>query len=329
MSKNKIKNWAIDDEKIELFMEEVLRKHLLPNARKKSAGAIGPYEAKKFNYANIHLADSFSIYKDSRYYYDGEYKFTHFTSLPNAINIIRDKKIRMYDLNGMDDKNEFYYGGEIFKNNNREYLTEEIKSNIFILSICKYNSEKSETLTQWREFGHDGNGIAIVFRFNKNFRNHWVHFVLSEIYYQPKEIKNLEAAWKAYLNFKTKYNFTVNTCNEIFYKILGFHKLPIYKNENEVRLIYNEGFSLHDVPNKKIKDIKGGKLTPYIELDIEWDKNGSNYKLPLELKKHEPLMKMIYPHIEIEKVILGYRLSNKSKRDIGEVISFHSTNYKN
>lgn len=324
MSEQPKRKSSLDDEKIELFISEVVRKNLLPNAKFASAFAMGAAGVDKFSYASVDLSDSFANYRKSNYFFDGAYKFIHYTSVPKLLSIIRDKRIRLYDLRGMDDKDEFDFGHKVL-NKKSSYLTKEAKKRIFCLSMCKYElEEKEQSLNMWRQFGLDGHGIGIVLEFAKSHRSSWIHYILSQVHYGDHTLKKLYKTCEVYVEFSKKYNFTIRNFDEFLYKLFCFHKQHIYKDEKEVRLIYNNDFRTSQ-PTKGIADLNSKlQKSSYHELELEWDRwktfNG-------DYQKYQERVKTIYPYVSIDKIIFGYRISNSNKYNIVETVSVYKSNF--
>lgn len=317
--------FALDTEKIELFLNEVIRKNLLPNFKYSGASAMGSAKLVKFNYASIRPSDNFTSYRNSKYYLNGPYKFIHYTSIPKLISIIRDKKIRLYDLNGMDDKDEFNFAHKIL-NKDWQLDSIEAKSRIFSLSMCKYElEEKEQSLNMWRQFGGDGNGVGIVLNFSKKYRGNWNRFVLSEVHYGESSLKKLKQTYDSYLDYCKKHKFTISNFNELLYKLLCFHKQQIYKDEKEVRLIFNSGFNSYSSVNAKADLSHKFQKTSYCELEIESERWK---RLTGEHENYQKLAQKIYPYVTIDKIILGYRLSENERMSVVEAFSTYRSNYK-
>lgn len=325
MEEKKRHRSALDDEKIKLFMNTVVKKHLLPNARYGSASALGPAGAEKFNYANIDLSDSFNIYRKSKYYYEGNYRFIHYTSITKLLSIIREKKLRMYDLRGMDDKDEFGFAyGSVLRDS--ESFIENIKPKVFCFSMCEYEvEEKKKSLNLWRQFGADGYGAGIVIEFNKKDRSEWFRYMLSKVHYGERYLDKLKTTKAAYEAFRTEHTFSVQNVDEFFYKLFCFHKQDIYREEQEVRFLYNEGFSYHDKESELLDISSKMKLTSYHELAIEDDRWEIDKG---EDRKYYERMRRIFPYITVKAVVLGYRLSNNQKWEIADALRPYLENYK-
>lgn len=86
MSEQPKRKSALDYEKIELFISEVC-KNLLPNAKFKSVYAMGAEGVEKFRHASVDLSDSFANYRKSNYYFNGTYKFIHYTTVPKLLSV--------------------------------------------------------------------------------------------------------------------------------------------------------------------------------------------------------------------------------------------------
>lgn len=315
----------LDHEAIEHFLTEVL-KHFLPNAQYKSAGYFGSADATRASHINMDLADSNEINVGSNYFYTKKYSFLHYTSVQALLNILKEKKIRLYNLCGMDDKEEF----EIPLNYSQQKLTKfdirEIKKRIFCFSMCQTELEaKEESLPQWRNYAQDGQGVCIELSFNKTFAKEWVHFMLSKVYYHEKSLDTFVKMEALYNEFKVKYDLTITNFDEMFYKYFAFHKSKIYSSEKEVRLLYCQGFHYYDEPPIKFDVTRSNKKTSYIELDLEWtwDEETKNF---IKSQGIEPTN--IRPIVSIDKIIFGYRLSNEAKRDIADVCHSHCSSFK-
>lgn len=315
---------ALDNEKIELFISEVVRKNLLPNAKFAKAFVMGAAGVEKFNSARVDLSYSFTNYRKSKYYFNGPYKFIHYTTVSKLLSIIRDKRIRLYDLRAMDDKDEFDFGHKVL-NKQSSYTSNEAKKHIFCLSMCKYElEEKEQSLNMWRQFGSDGHGIGIVLNFSRIHRSNWIHYILSQVHYGEQPLKKLYKTCEVYNEFSKKYNFKVMNFDKFLYKLFCFHKQHIYKDEKEVRLIYNSGFPTLQ-PAEGIADLNGKlQKASYHELELEWDRWK---RFTDEHQKYQEIAKTIYPYVTIDKIIFGYRIQNPERRNIEETVSEYKSNY--
>jgi hypothetical protein len=224
----------------------------------------------------------------------------------------------------MDDKDEFDFGHRMIRSGSAG-VNVNAKKHVFCLSMCKYELEEGEqSLNMWRQFGLDGHGVGIVFDFKKTHRNKWVNFILSQVYYGEESLHKLYKTYKFYNDFSRKYNFNVTNFDEFLYKFYCFHKQHIYKDEKEVRLIYNTGFKGLD--QKKVNDDLNSKFkrTSYFELELEWEKWTT---LTGENKKYQEIAKSLYPYVTIDKIIFGYRLTKDAKFNLSETIFSYKEKY--
>ncbi len=312
-----------DKEAISAFYQKVL-KEIIPNASHKSLSYVGP-PTTKAGAIYLDLADTNDINKGSRYYYTKPYKFIHYTSLSNAINILRSKVIRLYSLNGMDDKQELSVSTKWLNKEISDYELAEIKKKIFCFSMCEIETEtKRRSLPMWREYSQDGLGIGLVFSFDKKYANDWVHYMVSKVHYNEIFLKPFLEMHNKYNEFRKEHLLTITSFDEMFYKYYSFHKHPIYSHEKEVRLLYNQGFGLSDKPAVHY-DILRGQKTCYLELELEWEWDKKTYDF-IRSQSIEP--KNVVPKITVDKVILGYRLSNTTKWEIADTIRELTKLYK-
>ena len=310
----------LDDNAIDCFFSEVL-KGLLPKGRHQSASYFGPAEATRAGQINLDLSDSNEINEDSDYFYTKKYSFIHYTSFSNLLSILKEKKIRLYNLCGMDDIEEFEVPLGKISHVLSDYEVNEIKQKIFCFSMCETEIEyKKDSLPLWRSYAQDGYGVGIVFTFNKRFAKKWIHAMLSKVYYDPKHLDKFRKIELLYKKFKEKHKLAISNFDEMFYKYFAFHKSLIYKSEKEVRLVYCEGFHSYNKPTIKLDVTRRYKKTSYIELDLEWE-------LPNSLKQIGATN--IRPIIRIDKILFGYRLSNGTKWDLADVCNSYLANFKN
>lgn len=315
----------IDQNAVEHFHSDVIH-YLLPNARHKSTFYFGGADVIRASNIKIDLADANAINEGSPYYYNNDYKFIHYTSVSSLINILRNKSLRLYDLSGMDDQLEFEVPLKYLEKKLSEYDIKSIKSKIFSLSMCELGLEtKQQSLQAWQKYGNNGSGVGVVLNFNKEHCNEWINFMLSKVFYTEASMKKLRHVEKLYDKFKKDYNLTVNNFEQILFKYYAFHKHKIYSAEREVRLIYNQGFNHYDSP-KCFYDINNHfNKTSFIELELEWD---SDNKFKDKFLAEGLKVPMIKPFITVENILLGYRLSNKAKYELFEVIADLTKTYK-
>lgn len=267
-----------------------------------------------FNYRTWWFPQENYKLKGSPFYQDKTNDFIHFTSIENLYSIINTGNIRLYNLVNMDDKFELEYG--LKKLNFRRKIS-SVKEELFCLSLCKANKILTNITNEhllWKLHGRNGHGAIIRLSF-KNDLNTWLNYHLSDVFYNTKIANSIK-----------KLNRTLK--NEgIESKICSFFKLPIYKFENETRLVFDGRISFIAIQ----KNPEGQMIYPkyyfdkfhkkdnilYVELPIfNFNKsNLENYKVPNLVGVDFEM-----PKIEISEIILGYRFSEDDKNNIEEII---------
>jgi hypothetical protein len=310
----------IDSSKIKLFEKEVL-KGILPNMRWMSVGGLAPASATILNSLNYTPSESKGIYKGSDYDYKGSYKFIHYTSIQNLISILRDKQIRMYNLGSMDDRDEFSFAFNHTGLKENHY-SGEAKNKLFVLSMCNYEVEETEqSFNIWRQYGLNGDGCGIVFKFKKTFSENWLNFILSSVHYGENSIVEIVECIMRYYAFKKKENFEIRNFERLLYNLLPLHKRSIYKDELEVRLLFDAGVNrVNKTNNNKINiDVnRRGKASSFINLELE--KSFSAEFLNQFDQRERSLLLKLYPYIEIDKIIFGYRVAQSAEQEIVQAV---------
>lgn len=149
--------------------------------------------------------------------------------------------------------------------------------------------------------------------------------MLSKIHHANTTHRKFQAIDEMYNEFKVKYNFTVNSFDNILYKYFSFHKYNRYNVEKEVRLIYWQGLSHYDKPAAHVDVNKKNEKTSFIELELEWDWTKKQRESFEEDGKSLP---MVRPVINFDKIIFGYRIANNAKYEMAEVIQELTKNYR-
>jgi hypothetical protein len=244
---------------------------------------------------------------NSEYYYKGELKFVHFSSLFAIQSILKSKTIRLYNLYKLEDPREYSFAGDLITFNQEN--KEDAKTNMFLFAMCNKNiltGPPEYEFNMWRIYGQNGGGVCIQFDFSLNPQTNWRDYFLSEVHYGASSKTNLESIknlLQKYENEKPKTEIDLG-------QIVAFHKSNLYRLESEVRLLY-------DNRERKIlkasiyRDSDGNQVAPRIELDLtESVSNNKEIKyleLPIYHEKFQPVFtpnKIPIP--KIEKIILGH-----------------------
>lgn len=316
---------CIDDENVERFKKRCIEP-FFPNARPVTISGIGPASMEKFGSVEIEFGSSFENLIGSPYQYTDSYKFLHFTTLKALLNILKEGRIRMYNLREMDDPRELNYATE---NLGIKYTCKYEKAwktdGYYALSMFKKSIEKQKkSLNAWRTYGDDGNGVALELTFHKKHAQYWHGFALSRMYYGEKGFEHFKQFQNAYKHFQEEVGFGIDNFDELFNLVWGFHKTGTYTTEDEVRLLYTlRGLTVYSdaLLDKRKKehpaihlDVTSKKMpTDYFELQLNYD-GWKQWKNHPYIKPQE--IKQIYPAVSISKVIFGYRLSEKQKKSI-------------
>ncbi|HAD98148.1 MAG TPA: hypothetical protein DCG19_12130 [Cryomorphaceae bacterium] len=167
-----------------------------------------------------------------RYYVDTKEKtFLHFTSLEALMSIVNERSLRMYNLLGVNDQEEYKYSAEGFN----KYLRHDVdwvKEHSFSLSLTDHENLESEHF--WNsEYSSNGKGVAIELSF-QNEQKDWEAFDISPVYYE----KNPDTrVWLEELDKISKVKEVLGVQFDPS-TVFGFHKVDSGKwnNEKEVRL---------------------------------------------------------------------------------------------
>lgn len=200
------------------FMDTIYK--YIPNECISSNGSFG----RNFN---ARLSEMNSAFHNTEYFYSGERKFVHWTSVQNLMSIINNREFRMYNLQKSSDENEFKFAANQLTMS--ENIIDHTKNYIYTLSFCEITEINNQKL--WLEYGQDYSGIAIEFEIENNPMN-WKNIMLSRCYYEiPKKFVKL---FEDLSILKKKWN-GVDT-NIDLGRLIAFYKHPDFKDELEVRL---------------------------------------------------------------------------------------------
>lgn len=261
--------------------------------------------------------------KDTKFYYNNENEFAHFTSIESLFGILNSRHLRFYNLVKMDDKYELEYALKALSFIEPDDKN-KIKEQLYIFSMCSaseiLNEEpKKKKHILWKLHGKDGHGVIIRLKI-ENELNLWYNYYLTKCFY---DLDNFDAIKE--LHQKTKTEF-------LDVKIASFIKLPIYEFENEIRLVF-------DKKNSGWINDKNNNLTyPIIYPDkLNKQENISYVQLPIynffkntpEIYPNPPNgLQLNYeiPKISIQEIILGYRYNENDLKNLREKIVLFDPN---
>lgn len=312
------------DEKVKLFVDEFL-KPLTPNVRPSRVSSMGnPHMIH--THAEIRAFESNRDLVGSKYFQEltGEQRLVHFTSVPVLLSILRESAVRLYSIDHMDDPTEFLYAAE-FSGFNKDWNLDRLRSQLFAMSFVLFKGDDTdEQLDHWRLYGHDGRGVAIVFKEEGNTQHHWINYHLSRIHYDAESLRPYDKLTERLDAFLKREVFRVEGAHETFAKLFAFHKSGIFKTESEVRLLHSFDHGIHHpyrIPEHMRSDMgfdiskSGGEsLFTRLELAEAWER---------KWKSDDPVLAnrpRLEPKLCIEKVILGYRYNPTEQFHLGETI---------
>jgi hypothetical protein len=301
---------------------QAIGQRCIPNAPFDSWGQTG-----STFYANLSRHNG--AYRGTDYYYEGEYKFLHFTRFEYLFSILNEQAFRFYDLNSSEDEDEYLYAAEILNvnENKRQYA----KQNLYTFSCCPISEIHNEHV--WKEFGKDYSGAAIVFEII-NDPMKWDNFHLGLIKYS---VPDSFAAYSEEL-FMFQLENGIDAEMDLS-KLIAFHKKEKWANEKEIRILTYYPF---DNLSEKFQHLRldyrrkegRNRLTRYFNLPLWVDGNSYAVKTfnPQVLQRFNHIPPHFFverPKIVIKDILIGAnsRLSIKEflrmVEELEEIITYN------
>lgn len=227
-----------------------------------------------------------------------------YTSLSTLLEMIKNHKIKMYGLAGMNDKSEVDYIESVLSH--AIALSNPKMNKLFIMS-CSEN-KKEDDLTLWRLYGNDGKGICLEFEPKENGGA----LIFRKIKYLNKD-SDLIGELKNLVNFVydlTGYTFVFDTLHEWCH----FIKPKEYEIESEVRLLDISPKASH---SEWVMANGTNIITPYEEIPFD--------ECPLKLTKI--ILGPKFPEPDTNLFQLKALIENYGLKDI-EVSKSKITNYR-
>jgi hypothetical protein len=247
----------------------------------------------------------------SEYFYKGRLNFIHFTNLIAIQAIITDRNLRLYNLRNLNDPREYSFAGDLVTIDAGS--RNDAKDNFYLLSMCETSLLTSKTTREieflmWRLYGNNGQGIAVELSFDENSPVKWKDYFLSKVYYGTSKT-NLKALNKLLTQLENERPQVSADLGQI----VCFHKSPLYKLEQETRLLFDH--RKNRVISPTTYSFKDEITSPIIKTDIFKSSNGNHEIKYLELPIYQSKFKAIsfeatIPIPKIEKIILGYQLKD-------------------
>ncbi|MCB5981893.1 DUF2971 domain-containing protein, partial [Flavobacterium psychrophilum] len=172
-------------------------------------------------------------------------------------------------------------------------------------------------------YGDNGNGVALVFEVDDNFKN-WNGIHISKVSYSEDDesFQNVKNFIDFHNKFQSKHEPFISVPSII--PLLGaFQKNKIWSIENEFRIVATCDFDEHNFKtnsdfiskNSFLKTTlnhqvnNSGKLVSYLELPItEKFKNETDEECVNDCKK-------LYPRIKLKKIVFGHNIRETAKSD--------------
>jgi len=262
----------------------------------------------------------------------------HYTTINSLFEIINSKKLRLGNAAQMNDPQELSFFLKKFK----EYISPDFyeqMNNMFLISFCEYNSNDKnncEHFNMWRNYGDNGNGVGIVFKLaNNDLRNKWVDCAMGKVNYDPESLGygGLKKYFETLQEMKKLNRFSIHNLPKLIFQLATLHKAPIWLEEHEIRLFrfikwdkleWAYKFEKSDFSKEVKATYNGNCIKHFVELDLDnRSKLEQATKLSEQTNKLYPKMNAsatnifdVFPALSIEKIILGYKISNEIKHEI-------------
>lgn len=321
MKTNNTPEASVNQEAVNEF-QNLLKNNGFPHFKTGGYFAMGSPSISVWNHAEIKFPVRNGVHKGSQYYLSRGFEFLHFTNIQAAFNIIKEKKIRLYSLESMSDPHELRSLEHLYQDKS-DYHLSTIKSQMFCLSMCDLKLEKEkQSLSAWREYGNDGKGVALLLKFNSKYKDEWLNYLVSRVFYSEKDRQKVEKITGKYLEFRSKFNVT--NFDHFIYRFSCFHKAPIYQDEREVRLVFfNELKESASFTDKKsvFQDLdSNANIREYRELKLE--------DIPdKKFLQQFPSAVKLFPYVTIEKVIFGHSMTKDQKWNFVDAVKPFVKNY--
>ncbi|ENA1801912.1 DUF2971 domain-containing protein [Flavobacterium psychrophilum] len=250
----------------------------------------------------------------------------HYTNLQSFCNIINSQNIRLYNCFNLNDSKEIETGlNKIGFKFSKEWL-ENLKRTHFVFSASEYNND--DDFNMWRLYGDNGNGVALVFEVDDNFKN-WKGIHISKVSYSEDDesFQNVKNFIDFHNKFQSKHEPFISVPS-IIPLVGAFQKNKIWSIENEFRIVATCDFDEHNFKtnsdfisknyflkttlNHQVNN--SGKLVSYLELPItekfldEKFKNETDEEWVNDCKK-------LYPRIKLKKIVFGHNIRGTAKSD--------------
>lgn len=263
--------------------------------------------------------------RSSHYYLTDKTYFIHYTSLEAACAIVQQNRIRLNELNQVNDPLEIKFAKELVgvgddaldmyvegydnPNGNLKSQVHRNKERLFTFSLCNVcDLDTPDRFEMWRSYAGDGKGVAIIFEIDNRNRNDWYNFHLSNVYYGDNvQTEILKRFIECHRNFERLKESTFYNFQYFVSSFLAYHKSIFYKEEKEVRLL-TKGAKLN------LSSSLESEFQNHLDFDLSWNIRKSrvrncvylNLNNSYEYANYKHLKKENIPFIKIKQILLGY-----------------------
>lgn len=259
----------------------------------------------------------------------------HYAPVEALVGIVKDKAIRMSNLESVNDPSEVSYS---FKNIAHEATSAEMenfKRQTFLFSACKYNfKQATENFDSWYRYANKGDGVGLVFEI-ENLKDNWQEIYYGQVGYGLKNENQrlLEQFWEMHHSFESEYKLFENT-PLLLIALTSFIKEHIWKPEKEVRLT---AFCPYDKWELKAKHYERGspflqysmefglssqrKLIPYVYLPINIEQRLKEFANSFKDEAMAKRYLSSIPHLRLKRVIAGFGMSNNDFHEIADYVT--------
>ena len=258
----------------------------------------------------ITTENTYDFFKESAFFINKGTEIVHFTSLQNAISIIKDLKLRLYNINSLEDPNEVKRISDIITElqNDNNFNIDNEKENFYVFCGSDYadiKNDKSAEFNMWRLYGNSGHGIGLVYKYDDDPNKIYKCF-LSKVYYDTNSL--FPQCLENHRKFLKDKNCLIYGLDNVLVPLSLFYKDHIYKIENEIRIL------------KKMSRLQNRTNT--IGFDFKNSRNVSYYELPFNSKTRGA-----DPNLVLTKILIGYKYNINEKQEIENM--FNDINYLN
>lgn len=274
---------------------------------------------------------------------ENKMEIIHFTSLKAGLGILESGELWLSQIGKCNDVRELNHAFSGYKDLSLEELDLH-KQKFFLTSFCINNHlTEEDEFAMWRSYGKDGYGLALIFEVEKP-NTDIQSYLFGKVVYgeRTKAMLDFRAFMSYQEHFRKKYPGVIQ--NKYFHQILMVAlllKTAIWKREKEIRLLGFHDFDEYTLKTKtfnmnnsllgKMRHTldEDGTHRAFLRLPLYRTKQFSEYQL--KIKELDPGFEFstMLPHLQLKKVVLGYRMLNKFSNEMEIVLRNNLSNFDN